>query len=67
MSNIVTARGQIRESVINSMDKSELRLLVAKVEEAIENGNKTDEYLLEAYISEVLAERNYEGIEEDDE
>lgn len=60
MSNIVTARGQIRESVINSMDKTELRLLVAKIEDAIESENDVDANLLEEYVSEVLAAREDE-------
>lgn len=55
--SVTTAAAVIREEVINNMSRREARELVAKVEEALENGHLIDDTLFTEYVGEVLAER----------
>lgn len=58
MSEITSARGRIREAIIDTMDPGEMRELVSKVEAAAESGFDVDETAFEEYVGEVLGGRS---------
>lgn len=61
MSQLNTARAQIREAMIDTMDPSEIRDLVGKIESFVDGGYRLDEEALEEYVAEVIGGREPEG------